>query len=120
MYVNTASIGLPPRRGIEALDDAIAAWRTGRAEAADYDQLVDRARRHFAGLVGVTPDRVAIGNQVSTFSGLIAAALPEGARVLVVDEDFTSVLFPFLATSIAACASSPCPWIASSTRSAPT
>ena len=97
IYVNTASIGLPPRRGIAALTAAIETWRTGRAEAADYDELIDRARRQFAGLVGVTPDRVAIGNQVSTFTALVAAALPDGARVLAPEEEFTSVLFPFLA-----------------------
>ena len=97
VYVNTASIGLPPRRVVEALAGAIDVWRTGRAEAADYDELVDRARRRFAGLVQVTPDRVALGNQVSTFTGLVAAALPDGARVLAAEEDFTSVLFPFLA-----------------------
>jgi len=97
VYVNTASIGLPPRRVAEALDAAVDVWRTGRAEAADYDLLVDRARRLFAGLVDVTPDRVAIGNQVSTFTGLVAAALPDGAHVLAAEEDFTSALFPFLA-----------------------
>jgi selenocysteine lyase/cysteine desulfurase len=97
VYVNTASIGLPPRRVVTALDDAVAVWRTGRAEAADYDVLVERGRRLFAGLVGVTPDRVAIGNQVSTFTGLVAAALPDGARVLIAEEDFTSAQFPFLA-----------------------
>jgi selenocysteine lyase/cysteine desulfurase len=97
VYVNTASVGLPPRRVARALDEAIEVWRTGRAEAADYDAIVDRARRRFAGLVGVTADRVAIGNQVSTFSGLVAAALPDGAQVLAAEEDFSSVLFPFLA-----------------------
>ena len=97
VYVNTASIGLPPRRVVEALDEAITVWRTGRAEAADYDRLVDRGRRLFAALVGVTPERVAVGNQVSTFTGLVAAALPDGARVLTAEEDFTSALFPFLA-----------------------
>jgi selenocysteine lyase/cysteine desulfurase len=97
VYVNTASVGLPPRRVVEAIQDAIAVWRTGRAEAADYDALVEHGRRLFAGLVGVAPDRVAIGNQVSTFTGLVAAALPDRARVLAAEEDFTSVLFPFLA-----------------------
>lgn len=97
VYVNTASIGLPPRRVTRALDEAIDVWRSGRAEAADYDAIVDRARRRFAGLVGVSPDRVAIGNQVSTFTALVAAALPDGAHVLAAEEDFTSVLFPFLA-----------------------
>ena len=47
--------------------------------------------------MGTVPERVAIGNQVSTFTGLVAAALPDGARVLAAEEDFTSVLFPFLA-----------------------
>jgi selenocysteine lyase/cysteine desulfurase len=97
VYVNTASIGLPPRRGVEALAAAVETWRTGRAEAADYDELVERARRRFADLVNVAPDRVAIGNQVSTFTALVAAALPDGARVVAAEEDFTSVLFPFLA-----------------------
>jgi selenocysteine lyase/cysteine desulfurase len=97
VYVNTASIGLPPRRALTALAAAIDTWRTGRAEARDYDGIVERARDRFAGLVGVTADRVAIGNQVSTFTGLVAAALPDGARVLAAEEDFTSVLFPFLA-----------------------
>jgi selenocysteine lyase/cysteine desulfurase len=58
--------------------------------------VVHRARRLFADLVGVTPDRVTIGNQVSTFTGLVAAALPDGACVLAAQEDFTSILFPFL------------------------
>ena len=46
--------------------------------------------------MATTPDRVTTGNQVSTFTGLVASALPAGARVLVA-EGFTSVLFPFLA-----------------------
>jgi selenocysteine lyase/cysteine desulfurase len=97
IYLNTASIGLPPRRTVAALVAAIETWRTGRAEAAGYDELIVQARRQFASLVGTTPERVAIGNQVSTFTALVAAALPDGACVLAADEDFTSVLFPFLA-----------------------
>lgn len=97
VYVNTASIGLPPRRALDALAGAVDTWRTGRAEAAAYDAIVTRARARFAELVGTSPARVTIGNQVSTFSALIATALPEGAVVLGVEEDFTSVLFPFLA-----------------------
>jgi selenocysteine lyase/cysteine desulfurase len=78
------------------LTDAIDVWRAGRAEAAGYDELVDRARGRFAALVGTTADRVAIGNQVSTFTALVASAVPDGTRVLAAEEDFTSVLFPFL------------------------
>ena len=97
VYLNTASIGLPPRSAIEAVNEAMETWRTGRAEAAAYDDLIDRGRRQFASLISTTPDRVAIGNQVSTFTALVASALPDGARVLAAEEDFTSVLFPFLA-----------------------
>jgi len=97
VYVNTASIGLPPRRALDALAGAIDTWRTGRAEAAAYDAVVTRARERFAELVGTTPARVAVGNQVSTFGALIATALPAGAVVLGAEEDFTSVLFPFMA-----------------------
>ena len=97
IYVNTASIGLPPRRTVDALNEAIGTWRAGHAEAAGYDEFVNRARQRFASLVGTTPERVAIGNQVSTFTALVATALPDGARVLAAEEDFTSVLFPFLA-----------------------
>jgi selenocysteine lyase/cysteine desulfurase len=97
VYLNTASIGLPPRRAVEALNEAVETWRTGRAEAAGYDELVNRARQRFASLVGTTSERVAIGNQVSTFTALVATALSDGARVLVAEEDFASVLFPFFA-----------------------
>ena len=97
LYVNTASIGLPPRCAVTALSDAVELWRTGRAEAAGYDAMVTRCRERFATLVGTTPDRVAIGNQVATFTALVASALPDGARVLAAEEDFTSVIYPFLA-----------------------
>jgi selenocysteine lyase/cysteine desulfurase len=97
VYVNTASIGLPPRRALDALAGALDTWRTGRAEAAAYDATITHARECFAALVGTTPARVAIGNQVSTFGALIASALPTGSVVLGAEEDFTSVLFPFMA-----------------------
>jgi selenocysteine lyase/cysteine desulfurase len=97
VYLNTATIGLPPRRAVDAMSAALEVWRSGRAEAAAYDPIVARARERFAALAGTTPDRVAIGNQASTFAGLVAAALPAGARVLAAEEDFSSLLFPFLA-----------------------
>ena len=30
VYLNTASFGLPPRAGLEALQDALADWHGGR------------------------------------------------------------------------------------------
>lgn len=99
VYLDTASAGLPPRRSLQALRAAQDAWRAGRANAADYDAPLTRARATYAALVGVDPSTVAVGSQVSVFAGLVAAALPDGAEVLTVAGDFTSVVFPFLAQS---------------------
>jgi selenocysteine lyase/cysteine desulfurase len=96
-YLNTASYGLPPRRAFTALAHAADEWRHGRTGFDGWDRDVGAARATFARLAGVGEDDVAIGPAVSTFAGLVAAALPAGARVLCAEEDFTSVLFPFLA-----------------------
>jgi selenocysteine lyase/cysteine desulfurase len=47
-------------------------------------------------MVGVKPQRVSVGATASEFVGVVAASLPDGARVLVPDIEFTSTLFPFL------------------------
>ena len=96
-YCNTASIGLPPRRALEALALAHEAWRLGDAEPAGYDGAVDAARARFATLSGTTPARVAIASQLSTCAGLVASALAPGDEVLCAEGDFSSLLFPFLA-----------------------
>jgi selenocysteine lyase/cysteine desulfurase len=78
------------------MKEAIDAWTAGNAQPPDYDDAVAAARALFAGLVGVPVDRVAVGGQVSSFVGLIAASLPDGAVVVCPEGEFTSVLFPFL------------------------
>lgn len=78
------------------MHDALGDWRRGAARAADYDDDVRRARELFAQLVHVDSTRVAVGSQVSVTAGVVAASLPDGARVLCVDGDFTSIIFPFL------------------------
>ncbi len=95
IFLNSATLGLPPRRSLLALRDALDDWSSGRTHAPAYDLVVERGRIAFAKLVSVDADRVAIGSQVSVFAGLIAASLPDGAEVLTAAQDFTSVLFPF-------------------------
>ena len=97
VYLNTASLGLPPRGTITAVQEALEQWRSGRANPPDYDEPLTRSRASYAELVGVRPDRVAVGSQVSVFAGLVAASLPAGAEVLVPAGEFTSMVFPFLA-----------------------
>ncbi len=96
VYLNTASYGLPPRDGFDALQAALADWRGGRTSWEHWGEATEGARAAFATMVGVAPEGVAIGATVSEFVGQIAACLPAGARVLVPDVEFTSTLFPFL------------------------
>lgn len=96
-YCNTATLGLPPRRTLDALHAAQEQWRTGRSDAAAFDAVVDHARARYAELVGVDRSVVAIGSQVSPLVGLVAASLPDDSEVLCPEGEFTSVSFPFLA-----------------------
>jgi selenocysteine lyase/cysteine desulfurase len=96
VYLNTASYGLPPRDGFDALQAALDDWRAGRTSWEHWGNSTEGARAAFAQMVGVDAGRVAIGATVSEFVGLAAACLPAGARVLVPDVEFTSTLFPFL------------------------
>jgi selenocysteine lyase/cysteine desulfurase len=97
VYLNTASYGLPPRAAWEAHEAVLDEWRHGRTGWYGWVDSVDVARGLFARLVGVPVESVAVGTQVSAFVALAALALPPGARVVCAEEDFTSVLFPFLA-----------------------
>ncbi|GAA2356400.1 aminotransferase class V-fold PLP-dependent enzyme [Saccharopolyspora halophila] len=96
-YLNTASIGIPPAHVAEAVTDAVSNWASGRNRPGDFDEHVAAARAGFGRLIGVPAERVAIGASVSQLIGLISASLEPGSRVLVAEEDFTSVLFPFAA-----------------------
>lgn len=102
VYLNTASYGLPPLAGWEALQSALADWRGGRTSWEHWGQATDASRTAWARLVGVAPGDVAVGATVSGFVGLLAASLPLGARILTPNVEFTSTLFPLLVPSSAA------------------
>jgi len=108
-YLNTASIGVPPSGAADALAAAVDDWRRGAARPPDFDPPVSAGRAAFAELVGVPEERVAIGASVSALVGLIAAALPAGARVLVAEGEFTSVSFPFAAQAVRGVSVVECP-----------
>jgi selenocysteine lyase/cysteine desulfurase len=88
---------LPPGVAADELRTAINVWQSGKARAPEYDRRTNEARTLFAELVNVTPDRVAVGSQVSALVGMVAAGLQPRSRVVCAEEEFTSVLFPFLA-----------------------
>ncbi len=96
-YLDTASIGLPPSVAADELRTAIDTWQSGTATAPGYDLYTREARALFAEMVNVTPDLVAVGSQVSAMVGMVAAGLPPDSQVVCPEEEFTSVIFPFLA-----------------------
>src|SRR4051794_14192530 len=95
-WLNTASYGLPPDCAWDALRGALEDWRGGRTSWEHWGDSTEGARAAFAALVGVAPEAVATGATVSELVGLVAASIPDGARVLAPDIDFASVLFPFM------------------------
>ena len=96
-WLNTASYGLPPEPAWEALQAALADWRIGATSWEGWDEATVAARACFARLVGVSSADVTVGSQVSQMIAPVAAAVPDGARVVVPEIEFTSNLFPWLA-----------------------
>lgn len=96
-FCDWATVGLPARATVAALHRCLEAWQQGRIDAAAFDADVAAACAAFAALVDAPVDTVAMPGAVSISAGLVASSLPDGATVLCAEEDFTSVLFPFLA-----------------------
>ena len=97
LYLNTASYGLPPDPAWKALQATLADWHGGRTSWEHWGDSTEAARASFARMVGVPVEWVATGANTSYMVGLVAAALPDGARVVSAEPDFTSLLWPFLA-----------------------
>ncbi|MCS0603228.1 aminotransferase class V-fold PLP-dependent enzyme [Streptomyces sp. LP11] len=93
-FLNTASNGLLPARGVAALHEAALLRAEGRPLLPLFED-VESCRAGYARLAGVPAHRVAAGASVAAHTGVIAASLPAGAEVLTAEDDFTSVLNPF-------------------------
>ncbi|WP_244242457.1 aminotransferase class V-fold PLP-dependent enzyme [Nocardioides seonyuensis] len=96
IFLNSATLGLAPLRSVEAMRDFEEQRQSGTVDAGGVDAFVERGRAAFAAMVGRPASDVAVGSQTSQFVGLVAASLPARSVVLAAEEDFTSVLFPFL------------------------
>jgi selenocysteine lyase/cysteine desulfurase len=98
IYLDASTYGLPPNATIEALQRALLRWQAGTADwIEEWDKEGDVARGLFAQLIGTSADRIALVPTVSVAAGTVAASLPQGAHVVVPEEEFTSVSFPFAA-----------------------
>lgn len=95
IYLDTGTYGLPPRSTIEVMQAALRGWQFGLAEfTKEWETSGERARELFARLIGASAEEIALVPTVSVGVGTIAASLPEGAEVLLPQEEFTSVAMP--------------------------
>jgi selenocysteine lyase/cysteine desulfurase len=97
-YLSTATYGLPPKRTFAAMHDTIDGWRDWR-DWMRWEEDGEACRALFAGLVGARASDIALVSALSVASGLVAASLPAGPgdNIVSYEDDFHSVLFPFLA-----------------------
>ncbi|MDL9980108.1 aminotransferase class V-fold PLP-dependent enzyme [Microbacterium sp. ASV49] len=95
-YLSACTTGLPPQIARDAIIADVLAAASGRPDPIAYSAAAERSRAHFARLVSVSLDRVAIGSQTSVLAALVATAVPDGAEVLCTEGDFSSILLPFV------------------------
>jgi selenocysteine lyase/cysteine desulfurase len=125
-YLDSATCGLPAAPTTAAVREHLRRWETGEGGLPVFHEPVERSRSLFAELAGVPVGQVAVGSQVSVAVGAIVASLPAGARVVLAEGDFTSLLWPFLDRPDLSCALVPlavlpdvvadgCDWVAVST-----
>lgn len=96
-FLNTPTYGLPPQFLIDALQGCIGKWQRGTMDVPWFDEHVRAGRQGYADLAGVPVESLAMGATVSGALGLVAAAIPDGSRVLTLPGEFTSTSFPFAA-----------------------
>lgn len=96
-YLNTASIGVPPRHVADAVAASHERWRRGQDTSSSFNEVVETSRAAFGRLIGVPATSVACGATVSHFVSMVAQALPAGSKVFLHDGEFTSVTLPFVA-----------------------
>jgi selenocysteine lyase/cysteine desulfurase len=96
-FLNSPTYGLPPQFLVDALLDCIGTWQNGTMDVSAFDDHVVAGRAGYAALTGLPVDSVAMAATVSSALGLVAAAVPDGTRVVTLPGEFTSTTFPFAA-----------------------
>ncbi len=94
-FLDSCSYGPPPRPAWEAMQKSLDEWRAGAGSWRPWAESVDASRDLFADLMGIPAEQVVTGAAVSQLLAPVAAAVPDGATVLVPDIEFTSGVFPF-------------------------
>jgi len=90
-YLAACTAGLSPIHARAAMQEDLGR----RPDPERYSRAVAHSRSHAARLLGVDATRVAIGSQTSVMAALLAASLPDGAKVLCAEDEFSSLVLPF-------------------------
>jgi selenocysteine lyase/cysteine desulfurase len=97
VYLDAATYGLPPQPTVDTLETALRRWQSGEADwVEEWDRRGEACRKLFATLIAARVEEIALIPTASVGVGLVAASLPQGAEVVVPNDEFTSVLYPLL------------------------
>ena len=99
VYLNTASVALGSRRSADALETAVAEWKSGTFDWIAAEGVGEELRGHIASLLRVHRDDIAFVAGTSGGAATVAAQLPDaaaGANVVVPSRDFASNFLPWM------------------------
>lgn len=99
-YLNTASVGAPSTRVVEAIGvHAAEQARRGSAFAAGWEADIERVRGRMAAFVHADPDEIAITLNTAAALSILAAGLDwrPGDRVVISDQEFPANAHPWRA-----------------------
>jgi len=96
-YVDSATLGLPPRPTVEALERALLDWQTGAVDwEEDWEPAGELCRQEIAPILGAPAEEIALVPAVSVGIAPIAAALGRQDELVVPDDEFHSLVLPLL------------------------
>lgn len=96
VYFDSATMGLTPVAANHEMKVKLDEIAQGRCNALEFDACIERSRESFGRIVRAPIDWISIIPAVSIATSVLSSNLSMGQRVLVAEEDFTSVLFPLL------------------------
>jgi selenocysteine lyase/cysteine desulfurase len=97
-YVDSATVGLPPKATVEALTRALGEWQSGIASwEEDWEPAGDLCRQEISPMLGAPAEEIALVPAVSVGVAPVAAALGPDDEVIVPGDEFDSLLLPLAA-----------------------
>lgn len=99
-YFNTSSIALPPKRGLEAVENYWRGLAEKFCENANpvHDKICEDARNEIAKLIGCSPKEIAFTKNTCDGITQFVHAYPfqTGDNIVVTDQEYPSNLYPWL------------------------